>query len=753
MVLHFGYILGISRIDTPYFATVSEQEDYFDAHEVISIDTTFYPPHYLNEIKVDSEDIDFNTQVNYLWFTYNDKTYYYFIDSIEYINETVASIHIVMDTIQTYMFNIKISNAIIERKFINRWIYHDNQWKINRSYIRENVTEGYFLTNSLTVHNNDKTKWMYVIKSTELQSSKNTACKVAVDVDWSNNPVTTKINAPASPINILFYPYVTCILHLYNSNYYCNGAEGVVRLGQKDWCVDIFLVPFNPFKYLYFTGDENNLTISCDSHSEQLSDGSIATNTFDYVVDGVTNPNDETNTFPAFLSGFDLHDTDNFGTIKGTTNVILTKSYVSSSLPPVGRQTNLDVTNDFDKSYMPMLIDENYQRITFGSNSNNTTYPLSVLTSPVVYSKYYADLINAKCVYTLDENTLFLDKYRVTVTDNNVFGLEMKNSPWVTYVSQNRARWAGAIGETAVDIISKGVNVGLRNAELSSEIDDVIKDTRHYTPKTGKMKKKYQRAIDARKRDIEFNTSTGIADMTSRSIGGVLGQVIQDANNYTKPSTVHQQGNTAPLFTPEWEIYTKWEVVRDIDVCANYYHRNGYLVNEYINENDNIFGYVNTRFYFNVLKMKDVDLHLVNVIEDNETLDSVEERLNKGVRLWNVYAPRRYIYNLDIVDLYNFSQFYKGDKITFTIVTSTGRMVIEGIIAEDCVPYAGGYRATIIAGKATRDYISDYTAQFLTLSYRGNTGQYKYRDLQITDTDTEIIGNFDKDNVEKDFIN
>ena len=59
MTLHFGYIEGISRIDTPYFANIAEQENYFDSHEVVTIESSFYPPHYLNEIKVDTDDVDF----------------------------------------------------------------------------------------------------------------------------------------------------------------------------------------------------------------------------------------------------------------------------------------------------------------------------------------------------------------------------------------------------------------------------------------------------------------------------------------------------------------------------------------------------------------------------------------------------------------------------------------------------------------------------------------------------------------------
>ena len=88
MTITLGYIHGISRTDTPSFISGSEQILYFESKKVSEIETTFYPPHYQNDIYVEDDDCDINTHVNYLWFTYKDKVYYYFIDSIEYSSES-----------------------------------------------------------------------------------------------------------------------------------------------------------------------------------------------------------------------------------------------------------------------------------------------------------------------------------------------------------------------------------------------------------------------------------------------------------------------------------------------------------------------------------------------------------------------------------------------------------------------------------------------------------------------------------------
>ena len=141
-MLKLVHIKNISESDTPSFTTQTEQEDYFDNLQGITITDGWYPPYYENEIKFDTEDVSFDTNYNYLILSYNDRNYYYFIDDMTYVNEGVIAIHITMDTIQTFMFGATLSDVVIERKFINRW--RDNY--INRNYIRENLSENNYKT-------------------------------------------------------------------------------------------------------------------------------------------------------------------------------------------------------------------------------------------------------------------------------------------------------------------------------------------------------------------------------------------------------------------------------------------------------------------------------------------------------------------------------------------------------------------------------------------------------------------------------
>lgn len=86
------------------------------------------------------------------------------------------------------------------------------------------------------------------------------------------------------------------------------------------------------------------------------------------------------------------------------------------------------------------------------------------------------------------------------------------------------------------------------------------------------------------------------------------------------------------------KVMYRLDRVEDIESCGQYYHRNGYLVNEYINDARDIFSYVNTRYYYNILKLSDADIHMKNTIESAELIEEIKSRLYKGLRLWNYKA-------------------------------------------------------------------------------------------------------------------
>lgn len=101
---------------TIFFKRASDQEDYF-AEKVAR---TFSAYTYLRKswsIKVAASMEDAATW-NYLFFT-NDhygKTYYYFINQIEYVNDNTVELFLELDVMQTYMFDYKLLDCFVERQ-------------------------------------------------------------------------------------------------------------------------------------------------------------------------------------------------------------------------------------------------------------------------------------------------------------------------------------------------------------------------------------------------------------------------------------------------------------------------------------------------------------------------------------------------------------------------------------------------------------------------------------------------------------
>ena len=160
---------------------------------------------------------------------------------------------------------------------------------------------------------------------------------------------------------------------------------------------------------------------------------------------------------------------------------------------------------------------------------------------------------------------------------------------------------------------------------------------------------------------------------------------------------------------------------------------NGKSVNRFgepVNYVTNIFDYVNTRYYFNVLKISDCDLHLVDVIEDTTTLEMIRSRLNGGLRLWNGYSyqtqEESYSGELDHIGTAIFTPTYPiADYKNYKVVSVTGSVEIYNVAVNQ-------------EGK-------------LVVYLRGN-GLYTFtiKFNYLVKTITRDIGNFTYDNVEID---
>ena len=692
MDIHLGYIEGISRIDTPYFANISGQEDYFDSHEVETIETTFYPPHYLNRIKVDTDDVSFNTNVNYLWFTYNTKTYYYFIEDVEYISETVIYLHCSMDVIQTYMFNIRITNGIIERKFIDRW--NDNN--INRNYLRENVSNNLFDTYKYTIYNDDYSKWMYFMKTTKAIDAPDGPF-IDTMGDIASNVGLMDDGTLVYTLNIPYGIYFSYIGQNYNNEYFPNYIPTVGCAFPET--ADCYIIPFSCVNGIDIDANYNLIGNVIKSkkafgHTDYYF---FSSNIWQYIA----------------------------------------KMY-SNAINVAGLVKNTYKYRPFESSFITQLLDENYINLTFGDNTYFTEYPLHRMSKDTLYSVYWADPSTGDRYYNLTviATQLTYNRYNTIIKNPCPLKLDLKNKPWEEYLARNKNGLMSAMISDFGTYASIAGGMALAGDSYSNNLTMMANNDKYWDKryKTPHLKSKYKDSVIRMGNEYRSDIMSETYEAASKT-SATLGYFINRDNLIHSPSTVKQTGDASQdLFNSAWAIGVRVARCNDYDVCANYFHRNGYLVNEHVNSISNIFSYVNTRYYFNVLKMSDVDLHLSNVIEDETTVDIIKDRFAHGLRLWN-YTYKGYV--VEVNQTTGTSQSFTYN-VAFNGIYDSNSLVLE--------TYQGGAATMNITVSGNTLTVNINVSNPGLFSIKGNVYSHDSSSIDIN------IGDFYYDNVEKSYF-
>ena len=119
IVLYSGIPLDNSYNHTIYFASATSQREYFGNNNIVAtLSNQYYTRLNRGRIRVQVPSIDmFN--VNYMAFkntSHENKWFYAFVTSVEYINENVYEFDFELDVIQSYMFDITFRECYVERE-------------------------------------------------------------------------------------------------------------------------------------------------------------------------------------------------------------------------------------------------------------------------------------------------------------------------------------------------------------------------------------------------------------------------------------------------------------------------------------------------------------------------------------------------------------------------------------------------------------------------------------------------------------
>lgn len=578
------YIENISRFDEPYFDFPSSQITFFADHVVQSIDAGFYPPHYRNRITLDTVDVDFTTQCNYLSLEFGGKTYYYYIDDINYISEDVVELVVTMDVIQTYMFNISCKNAHINRHTIARW----NGNIINRDYIRENLSQGEKIIKSYTKTHDDIT-WLVV---------------------WFRS-ASGKYKSSASATDTITMP----------DNFSQFNGYFVTHVGMTPLFIPVNSDQGSPYKIV----DQLGNTYDCPYPTDLLEEPTV--DHIDYinhdVFKGLYTYNASTKTL-TFNSGSGITGTDLYNGTKYLGSGILQKT--NMFMPDENTKiTILDFTKNNKKGvarsnkFIPALLDDNYYTLYYGEQMNQGTYPLYQLQTSDLYKSFRYDIISGNRIYFVSPTNQFdvaiKDPFLVITVCNSGELVDLYTDAWKQYQASHVATLTDGLKLNYLNTAVRGVT----NA-VTSKMQAV----------TGALTGHVGTAVGGATGDIraKVDTALGFYNIAKNY------QITKENLQYTPDTSKQGNSISSDIIVGSLDEVTILYEVKDIYAVAFKYETLGYAVNQDFT-GSNIFKAYNTRYYYNVISADINAMTLIGIVTDETTIGLIKDRFSAGLRLWN----------------------------------------------------------------------------------------------------------------------
>ena len=592
-MIKFGYLDGYNAINVPKFVSADARDMAFDSYTTYSIDA-YYPPYYTNVIKVDVSDVPQTTPINFVILVHNDKYYYYFTDKIRYINEDIYEIVINMDTVLTYMFDYIVKNGFITRKSINRWVYEDNVYKINRNYVRENVSEGIMEVSSFEYRNANK--YLIVASSKRYYTgSPNTPAYIV-----NNSRFDIGYNVYIFPLPP-FLASSSTLIHFYSNN-------GNTHIA--DMYYDMNIVS-------YFIDDPNtiNMTICESEYLDKVlgTQWSLSSSGAYLVVVPAILDDALVQISGVYKMGF------NSPSLNIDDNLIFTDN--------LGFTRNTVTDTPFNYTYVPQLIDENYIQLEYGDINGFSSYPLHQSKSASFNYYNNLDITNGNDGYFISDN-LTTNNVHKTYTISLGLSFDLISDKWLEYQSVNKGTLSTGIQLQAVNTLystAKGV--------IMPTATKMFNDTRalqYFEQGKQGLSDVYANQSYRNHQQVATGTTDGIM----QGLNVIANYQINKENLEYAPDTVKGRANIfSMLFSRYKKPYLKKFMVSDIINCAKKLEEYGYKVNEVINISTYMHTLCNNRFYYNCISAR-VTIYDTLCFIPNEIINDINARLENGLRFF-----------------------------------------------------------------------------------------------------------------------
>ena len=606
-MIKFGYLEGYNAINVPKYPSANARDRAFDDYTLYSIDA-YYPPYYTNVIKVDISEVPQTTPINFVILVHNSKYYYYFTDKIRYINEDVYEIAINMDTVLTHMFDYKVTNGIVSRESIERWIItgegtYDRE--INRNYVRENVSEGIMEQYSISYR---EPNTYLILTCTQPHGGAGVS------------PTPTNIVSKNGIIPLGYYVFIIPLPS--KISHTLNGTEDIyVTSSLSPYTIRTSLTSL--LSNILSNADTVNIMFTKSEFLDKVYNTSweyVSSNRLDLHFDF-----DEVSYFMDY--NYDVETGIRTGLLAHYVAYIRDSIKVIDDVE-IAMAVNRSVNANFSPNFIPQLIDENYQYIEYGDVTGFTSYPMHQLKDNRLTLYNTTDYTTGNNGYYMNEkDTLPLYNKFNTFTFTVGTTLDLVTNYWKQYQAQNKGTLSTGLQLQVVNtLFSTAKNVtgaGLATSIAQSALETASK---------GKYKNIYEGQVISN----EFREFTGIADGVMQGIN-ILGNYAVNRENleYT-PDTVKGRSSFLSMYNSNYlEPFIKRYRVSDYENCARKLEEFGYRVNRVLSNERYMQDICNNRYYYNCINIKVKSYKLLSFIP-NEIINDINTRLENGLRFVNM---------------------------------------------------------------------------------------------------------------------
>ena len=601
-MIYLGYLQGYDSFNVPRFRNSYLRDEYFKAHATSIIDT-YYPPYFTNIIKFSSSEFDISTPYNFLMLEINNKCYYYFIRDNIYLNEDCYEIHIEMDTILTFMWNVKINDGIITRKSIKRW----NNSNINREYCRENLSEGFFdnysfneidcytclIMSSTSDFNQDTYKSYFRVNNVRLDVGCYTLMYITIPTIYNNAYVMalTKIhftNENNIEIAVMYYQdYARRIFPVFTTPYINDVRICKIPKANKDIIKDVVYTVNN----------------------DEVTDIYIRVNGLDDF--NTLSVNRLIKYYNEYIGAFNI------------SGIINNTEYLKQMPFSFSKNTHTGIL--FDKKFVPQIIDENYINLEFGSYNSSSKYPIHLLKSPQYQNNIKVDYSHGNLNYLISPPQDITNKYNCNVT-NEASTMDIYNDAWKQYEALNKGTLSKGIQLNVANTIWKNVSAMAGN-QYSYSANKTLSETASSEMMSNVF------ATKARGSEVSNYVQLGNFAMDMANIKANL--EITKSNLENAPDTTVNRGYALNVELINYnKIYEKIDIVNDIDAVGKKLEYYGYKVNEVIHGDYTIDIINDIRYYYNLISLNCESYTLTCAISKT-LIDNFIYRLRNGIRLFN----------------------------------------------------------------------------------------------------------------------